>query len=99
MATITPSTPASSTIEPLPLPKAFSRRIVLIFLFLLSSAMYIGTAGGTALLDDADASHALVPPEMLERDDSAIMFLNGVRYLQKAPIHYWMVAATYEIFG
>ena len=36
---------------------------------------------------------------MLERHDYVVMFLNGVRYLQKAPIHYWMVVATYKIFG
>ena len=73
--------------------------MALLFLFVLSSVIYIGTAGGAALLDDADASHALVPREMMERHDYVVMFLNGVRYLQKAPIHYWMVVATYKIFG
>ena len=73
--------------------------MALLFLLVLSAVMYIGTAGGAALLDDADASHALVPREMMQRHDYVVMFLNGVRYLQKAPIHYWMVAATYQIFG
>ena len=36
---------------------------------------------------------------MLQRGDYVVMFLNGVRYLQKAPIHYWMVALDYKIFG
>jgi 4-amino-4-deoxy-L-arabinose transferase-like glycosyltransferase len=70
-----------------------------VFLLLLSGVIYLGTAGRAALLDDADASHALVSREMLERHDYVVMFLNGVRYLQKAPIHYWLVAGAYEIFG
>jgi 4-amino-4-deoxy-L-arabinose transferase-like glycosyltransferase len=75
------------------------RRWAPLFLLLLSAAVYLGTASNPALLDDADASHALVSREMLQRGDYAVMFLNGVRYLQKAPIHYWMVALDYKIFG
>src|SRR5512147_13602 len=94
----------SPTTETAPQPQIASpssslRRWAPLFLLLLSAAVYVGTAGGAALLDDADASHALVPREMLERGDYVVMFLNGVRYLQKAPIHYWMVAAMYKIVG
>ncbi len=76
-----------------------AERVVAIFLVLLAAAIYLGTAFKPALLDDADASHALVSREMLERGDYVVMFLNGVRYLQKAPIHYWLVALDYKIFG
>ncbi len=69
------------------------------FLLALSAAVYLGTAAHPSLLDDADASHALVSREMIQRGDYVVMFLNGVRYLQKAPIHYWMVALDYKIFG
>src|SRR6185369_12898148 len=100
LATTTQTTPGSQTL-PIAggLPNAFPRRLAVLFLLLLSSVVYIGNAGGAALLDDADASHALVPREMMERHDYVVMFLNGVRYLQKAPIHYWMVVGTYKIFG
>ena len=100
MVTTTQTTPAPSEISAQSrLPSGFPRRVALLFLLVLSAVMYIGTAGGAALLDDADASHALVPREMMGRHDYVVMFLNGVRYLQKAPIHYWMVVATYKIFG
>jgi 4-amino-4-deoxy-L-arabinose transferase-like glycosyltransferase len=78
---------------------SLSRRWAVLFLLLLSAAVYLGTASHPSLLDDADASHALVSREMLQRGDYVVMFLNGVRYLQKAPIHYWMVALDYRIFG
>lgn len=61
-----------------------SRRTCILILLALSSLMYLGTASSPALLDDADASHALVAREMLQRHDYVVMFLNGVRYLQKA---------------
>ncbi|MBZ5630428.1 MAG: glycosyltransferase family 39 protein [Acidobacteriia bacterium] len=90
-ATLTPTTVTSSN--------SSFRRWAALFLLLLSAAVYLGTASRPALLDDADASHALVSREMLQRGDYVVMFLNGVRYLQKAPIHYWMVALDYKIFG
>jgi len=76
-----------------------ARRWTALFLLVLSAVIYLGTASHPALLDDADASHALVSREMLQRGDYVVMFLNGVRYLQKAPIHYWMVALDYKILG
>jgi 4-amino-4-deoxy-L-arabinose transferase-like glycosyltransferase len=75
------------------------RRWAVLFLLLLAAVIYLGTAPRPALLDDADASHALVSRKMLQRGDYVVMFLNGIRYLQKAPIHYWMVALDYKIFG
>lgn len=99
------ATPSQTTETTLPKPAVSPstspsfRRWAALFLLLLSAAVYLGTASHPALLDDADSSHALVSREMLQRGDYAVMFLNGVRYLQKAPIHYWMVALDYKIFG
>src|SRR5574340_1070244 len=75
------------------------RRFYPLVLLTLSLVLYLGTASWPALLDDADASHALVAREMLQRGDFVVMFLNGIRYLQKAPLHYWMVAADYALLG
>ena len=80
MASLTQTTPEHPPTGQLP--QAFPRRFAILFLLLLSAVVYIGTAGGAALLDDADASHALVPRAMLERHDYVVMFLLGVRYLQ-----------------
>jgi 4-amino-4-deoxy-L-arabinose transferase-like glycosyltransferase len=76
-----------------------SQRRLALILLLLASLLYLGTAASPALLDDADASHALVSREMLESGDWAVMRLNGVRYLQKAPLHYWWVAVNYAVLG
>jgi 4-amino-4-deoxy-L-arabinose transferase-like glycosyltransferase len=75
------------------------RTAAVILLIALSAAIYLGNAGFPALLDDADASHAIVAREMLQRHDWVILYMNGVRYLMKAPLHYWVVAMSYAAFG
>lgn len=75
-----------------------SLRSVLILLA-LSLSVYLGTSFWPALLDDADASHALVSREMLQRGDFVVLRLNGVRYPQKSPLHYWIVAGLYALLG
>ena len=76
-----------------------TRTACVLVLLALAALIYIGNAAQPPLLDDADASHALVAREMLERGDWAVLYMNGVRYLEKAPVHYWLVATTYLIAG
>ena len=49
--------------------------------------------------DDVDATHALVAREMLQRHDYVVMYMNGIRYLFRAPLHFWLVAGSYRLFG
>ncbi len=94
--------PAANRPEPAPHlgPTAlFSGRQSVVFLFCFSAALYLGTAFYPSLLDDADSSHAVVAREMLTRGDYVTMYMNGIRYLMKAPLHYWLVALSYRIFG
>ena len=72
---------------------------IILFLLLLSAVVYLGNASFPSLLDDADASHAMVSYEMLQRHDWVILYMNGIRYLMKAPLHYWAVAASYGLLG
>ncbi len=76
-----------------------SRTAAVILLIFLAAAIYLGNAGFPALLDDADASHAMVSREMLQRHDGVILYMNGIRYLMKAPLHYWAVALSYAALG
>jgi 4-amino-4-deoxy-L-arabinose transferase-like glycosyltransferase len=50
-----------------------------------------------ALLDDADSVHAEVAREMLLRHDYITLYANGIRYLEKAPLLYWLMAACMRI--
>ena len=51
------------------------------------------------LLDDVDASHAQVAQHMDESGDWITMKLDGIRYLEKPPLPYWINATFYWIFG
>ena len=51
------------------------------------------------LLDDADSVHAEVAREMLVRHDWTTLYANGIRYLEKAPVLYWSMAASFKLFG
>jgi 4-amino-4-deoxy-L-arabinose transferase-like glycosyltransferase len=50
------------------------------------------------LLDDADSVHAEVAREMLLRHDYITLYANGIRYLEKAPLLYWSMAASMKLF-
>ena len=52
-----------------------------------------------ALLDDADTVHAEAAREMVLHHDWVTLHANGIRYLEKAPLMYWSVAASYGLFG
>ncbi len=80
-------------------PVAKAKLFSLVFLFALTTVIYIGSAWSPALQDDADAAHAEAAREMVERNDWVTLHINGIRYLEKAPLQYWLTAASYKIFG
>ena len=51
------------------------------------------------LLDDVDASHAQAAQHMAESGDWVTLQVNGIRYLEKPPLPYWLDAAAYRVFG
>src|SRR6202030_118910 len=62
-------------------------------------AIYFGSLFSPPLLDDADSTHAEAAREMYVGGDYVTLHVNGVRYLEKAPLPYWLVAFCYRIFG
>lgn len=62
-------------------------------------AIYAAGMFTPPLLDDVDTIHAEAAREMLLRHDWVTMYTDGLRYLEKAPLMYWGLAASYEIFG
>src|SRR5271154_4735363 len=72
-------------------------RLILFALWLLFYASF--TLLTPPLLDDADSVHAEVSREMLLRHDWVTLYANGIRYLEKAPLLYWSMAASFKLFG
>ena len=64
------------------------------------AVIYFGSLFQPPLMDDADTVHAEAAREMVEHNDWVTLKINGgFRYLEKAPLMYWCVAASYRIFG
>jgi hypothetical protein len=50
-------------------------------------------------MDDVDAVQAQIARNMLRSGDWVTARLDGVVYLEKAPLVYWLIAGSYKIFG
>jgi len=50
-------------------------------------------------MDDVDAVQAQIARNMLTSGDWVIARLDGVPYLEKSPLLYWLIAISYRIFG
>ncbi len=68
-------------------------------LFLLWLVVYGSALFSPALLDDADSVHAEAAHEILLHHDWVTLHVNGIRYLEKAPLLYWAIAASFRVFG
>jgi 4-amino-4-deoxy-L-arabinose transferase-like glycosyltransferase len=51
------------------------------------------------LLDDADATHAIAAQHMAMSGDWVTLYVNGIRYIEKPPLPYWLAAIDYRLFG
>jgi 4-amino-4-deoxy-L-arabinose transferase-like glycosyltransferase len=71
----------------------------LLILVALWLAIYVAGMFTPPLMDDVDSLHAEAAREMLLRHEWVTLYTDGVRYLEKAPLMYWGLAASYEIFG
>lgn len=52
-----------------------------------------------SLMDDVDAVQAQIARNMLTSGDWVTARLDGVVYLEKAPLIYWLIAISYKVFG
>ena len=52
-----------------------------------------------SLMDDVDAVQAQIARNMLQSGDWVTARLDGIAYLEKSPLKYWMMAVSFLIFG
>ena len=50
-------------------------------------------------MDDVDAVQAQISHNMIQSGDWVSAQLDGVKYLEKSPLKYWMMAVSFQIFG
>src|SRR5580658_1002034 len=67
---------------------------------LIAAAIYLGCmVSPPSLMDDVDAVQAQIARNMLTSGDWVTARLDGVVYLEKAPLIYWLIAICFKIFG
>jgi 4-amino-4-deoxy-L-arabinose transferase-like glycosyltransferase len=67
---------------------------------LFAAVVFLGAIfSPPSLMDDVDSVHAQAARTMLDSGDWVTAKLNGVVYLDKAPMTLWMIAASYAVFG
>jgi Dolichyl-phosphate-mannose-protein mannosyltransferase len=75
-----------------------SRVLVFALLLLLPAAiLYPGL--DFRLLEPDESRYAQIPREMLARGEWVVPTLQGEPYLDKPPLFYWLVMASYRLFG
>lgn len=70
-----------------------------LWIVVLWAVVYIPGLFSPPLLDDADSVHAEAACEMVVRHDWTTLYIDGIRYLEKAPLLYWGMAASFKVFG
>jgi 4-amino-4-deoxy-L-arabinose transferase-like glycosyltransferase len=75
------------------------RRTALLWILALWLAIFFASLFTPPLLDDADATHAQAAQAMLQSGDWVTLHVDGVRYLEKPPLPYWIAALSLRAFG
>ncbi len=81
---------------------ASSRRTSRLALSLIAGlwlAIFFASLFTPPVLDDADGTHANAARQMLLSGDWVTLRVNNVRYLEKAPLPYWIAAVSIRVFG
>lgn len=75
-----------------------ARRLGWIAALAIFALVYLGSLFSPALLDDADATHSEAAREMYRTGDWVTLHVDGIRYLEKAPLLYWLIVSSYHLF-
>jgi 4-amino-4-deoxy-L-arabinose transferase-like glycosyltransferase len=71
-----------------------------LIVLLVAAAVYAGCMiSPPSLMDDVDAVQAQIARNMLTSGDFVTARLDGIPYLEKAPLIYWLIAGAFKIFG
>src|SRR5215467_4855599 len=67
---------------------------------LVAAVIFLGCiVSPPGLMDDMDATQAQIARIMLDSGDWVTARINGIIYLEKPPLKYWLIAISFRIFG
>jgi len=91
--------PAPATLQvPTPLPRPRSHYDIA--LVVVAVIVFFGCiVSPPGLMDDVDAVHGQIARNMVSSGDWVIAHLDGVPYMEKAPLPYWLITVCYLLMG
>jgi 4-amino-4-deoxy-L-arabinose transferase-like glycosyltransferase len=72
---------------------------VLLGVALVAAALFLFGLGAAPFVDPPEGFHAAAAREMLRLGDWITPHVNGVRYFDKPPLLYWLMAVGFRLFG
>src|SRR3569832_1267935 len=79
--------------------RSTARRYDLIVLLFAAITFFTCLISPPSLMDDVDAVQAQIAHNLLDSGDWVTARLDGIAYLEKSPLKYWMIATSFLIFG
>jgi Dolichyl-phosphate-mannose-protein mannosyltransferase len=76
-----------------------TRHALFVFLIALAALLHGATAGWGDLYSETDSQYAGAAREMIESHQWFLPTNDGIPRLQKPPLLYWLIIASYKIFG
>src|SRR6476619_6490192 len=71
-----------------------------LIVLLVAAVVFLGCIiSPPSLMDDVDAVQAQIGRNMLDSGDWVTARLDGIAYLEKSPLKYWMIAVSFAVFG
>jgi len=80
-------------------PPARSVWVELGILMVVGGLFLFPTLGLVSFLDPDEGMYGSIAREIVQRGDWVTLHFNGVRYLAKPPLEFWLSALTFAIFG
>ena len=81
---------------PVTFPSRAQTWTILILVFL---AVHFAALFSPPQMNDVDSGHAQDAAHMAVTGNWITPYINGIRYLEKPPMYYWLAAINYKIFG
>jgi len=74
-------------------------RLAILLPMLLAAIVYLSSTASRAVIDYDEGHYSQVALQMIQRGDWVTPYANGVRFLEKPPLLYWLTAASFRVFG
>jgi hypothetical protein len=86
-------------LEPSAIPPPPTRQALLVILIALAALLHVVTIGTGDLYSETEGQYAGAAREMVQSNHWLLPTNNGIPRLQKPPLLYWLIIASYKVLG